>query len=135
MKKILFALLVLLLMIGILTSCVESAEHEIDEPTMSVTVTIAEVEWTRDGAGEPIITTQEAQHDGVISLEAWDHEWWIITIEEIRSDYVIVRAEYHEPATGETETESIKIVFGQEHQITTPTYGAAVEWTLLFTMP
>ena len=133
MKKILFALFALLLMVGTLTSCTESAENEIDESTMPVTATIAEVEWTRDGASEPIITTQEVQHDGVITLEAWDHEWWTITIEEIRDDYVLLLAEYHEPANGEKETERIEIAFGQEHKIATPTYGAAVEWTLLFT--
>jgi len=134
MKKYASLLLVVLLFVGTLASCTESAENEMDEPaSQSVTVTIAEVEWTRDGAGAPIITTQEIQQDGVITLEAWDHEWWTITTEEIRAGSVIVLAEYHEPATGEKEAERIEITFGQEHQITTPTYGAAVEWTLLFT--
>jgi len=133
MKKRLFALLSLSLMVGVLTSCTVSAENENDESTMSVTATIAEIEWTRDGAGEPIITTQGVQHGGVITLEAWDHKWWTITIEEIRDDYVVLLAEYHEPANGEKETERIEIAFGQEYKITTPTYGAAIEWTLLFT--
>jgi len=133
MRKILFALLALLLMVGTLVSCTESAANEIDESiSQSVTVTIAEIERSRNGANEPIITTQEVQQDSVIILEAWDHEWWTITIEEIRADYLVLHGELRDP-TGEKETERIEIAFGQEHQIATPTYGGTIEWTLLFT--
>ena len=158
MKKILSALLATLLLLGILVACSETEspepvslagalEHEAvpvqkQEPELSrlvVTLTIkervlscrpfAEID---DPPIEDAVTTAQIRRRGdTIVLATWNYEWGVITIEDIWDNYVVVYLDAY-ARNGIRNAETVKIAYGEELVIVTPTYGGAVEWTLVF---
>ena len=154
MKKIRSTLLVMLLLLGVLVACTETEistpvplpeglERETvpmpkQEPELSrsiVTLTIKEQELHRrlyDFPEDAVTTTQLRRRGDTIVLETWNHEWIVMTIEDILDNYVVVHLDAYYTPNGTRNAETVEIAYGEEFVFRTPTFSAAVEWTLVF---